>query len=126
MYRRDGTLFVSCYARGSIPKPTLARFHAHLELLGLDSVVEEIATDAGSMMRGTDKIDFIMRQLNASMRPVFWIDPAAIVRQHPLLPQSLGCDVAFCHRGRGEIETRALFFRPTATTQRAAGSLASV
>uniref|UniRef100_Q07TJ3 Uncharacterized protein n=1 Tax=Rhodopseudomonas palustris (strain BisA53) TaxID=316055 RepID=Q07TJ3_RHOP5 len=116
IYRRDGALFVSCYARGSIPEPTLARFCAHLELLGLDSVVEEIATDAGSMMRGTDKIDFITRQLNVSMRPVFWIDPAAIVRQLPLLPQSLGCDVAFCHRGRGEIETRALFFRPTATT----------
>ena len=113
MYRRDGTLFVSCYAPGSIPAPTLVRFHAHLELLGLDSVVEEIPTDSGAVTRGTDKIDFIIRQLKSSGRPVFWIDPQAIIRQHPMLPQSLGCDVAFLYRARGEIETRALFFRPT-------------
>jgi len=117
IYRPDGTLFVSCYARGSIPRQTLARFQSHLELLGLDSVVEEIATEPGAMMRGTDKIDFIIRQLNASGRPVFWIDPGAILRQLPVLPQSLGCDVAFLHRTRGEIETRALFFRPTAPAQ---------
>jgi hypothetical protein len=117
IYRPDGTLVVSCYARGSIPRPTLARFHAHLELLGLDSVVEETATEPGAPMRDTDKIDFIIRQLNASGRPVFWIDPAAILRQLPVLPQSLGCDVAFLHRARGEVETRALFFRPTAPAQ---------
>jgi hypothetical protein len=114
IYRRDDTLFVSCYARGTIPHSTLARFGAHLELLGLDNVVEEISTEVGATLRGTDKIDFIMRQLEADTRPVYWIDPAAILRQHPLLPQSLGCDVAFCRRRGGGIETRALFFRPTA------------
>jgi hypothetical protein len=114
VYRRDGTLFISCYARDSIPEPTLARFFAHLELLRLDSLVEEIAMDTGARMLATDKIDFIVRQLQSSGRPVFWVDPNAIVRQHPMLPQSLGCDVAFLHRSRCEIETRLLFLPPTA------------
>ncbi len=75
-------------------------------------MVERLPNEARS--RGTQKIDFILRQLDATDRPVFWLDPAAEIRRHPVLPQSLCCDVALHRRPCGEIDPGALFFRPTA------------
>lgn len=112
MYSKAGTLFLSSYRSGSIAEPQLMRFRSYVDLNGLDFVIERLPDEHRS--RGTAKIDFILRQLETAQRPVFWLDPAAEIRRHPVLPQSLGCDVALHRRRGGDIDPAALFFRPTA------------
>ncbi|HEY0329018.1 MAG TPA: hypothetical protein VGC77_07935 [Rhodopseudomonas sp.] len=111
MYSKTGTLFLSSYRSGSIPETRLQRFRSFIDLNGLDGVVERLPSQP--LSRGTQKIDFILRQLARADRPVFWVDPAAEIRRHPVLPQSLGCDFAVHRRRSGEIDPAAMFFAPT-------------
>lgn len=46
-------------------------------------------------------------------RPVFWIDPHARLKGHPLLPQALGCDFAVHRQANRAMTTGALFFCQT-------------
>jgi len=48
--------------------------------------------------------------------PVFWIDPHARLKGHPLLPQALGCDFAVHRQSNGAMTTGALFFHQTEST----------
>jgi hypothetical protein len=112
LYPRDGVLFLSSFAGVDRPQDA-ARRSADLTRLGLDGIVEHLASDAATKRPAPAKIAFIIEQWEQSHRPVFWIDPAAQLRQHPILPQSLGCDFAVHRRRSGEIDTAALFFHQT-------------
>jgi hypothetical protein len=68
-------------------------------------------------LRGSSKIDFIIRQWEQTGRPILWIAAGANVRQHPLLPQALGCDFAVHKKRSGEMDTGALFFHQTDTAR---------
>ncbi|ABD86433.1 hypothetical protein [Rhodopseudomonas palustris] len=111
MYSKAGTLLLSSYRNGSVPERQLMRFRGYIDLNGLDCVIERSPNEPRA--RGTHKIDFILRQLQAGDRPVFWIDTGAEIRRHPVLPQSLGCDFAVHRKRGGELDTAAMFFRPT-------------
>jgi hypothetical protein len=112
LYRKQDTLFVSTCARECLTEDKASRLTAALDRLGLDSLVEATAAD-GASAHGLAKIDFIVRQWEQTDRPIFWIAAEADVRQHPLLPQALGCDFAVHKRRSGEIDTGALFFHRT-------------
>jgi hypothetical protein len=113
LYRKEDTLFVSLFQRGFIFEVKAARLAADLERLGLDRVVEGPKPEFAFHTRGPRKIDFIIRQWERAHRPIFWIDPEAGVRQHPVLPQALGCDFAVHKHPSGEMETGAIFFHQT-------------
>lgn len=114
LYSRDAVLFISCHAEGAVADAIVTRFRQHSELHGLGCFSHAVPASMVATPRGTFKVDFIRQCLALSQRPVFWLDPTAVVRQHPVLPQSLSCDVAFHRRADGAIDPRALFFRPTA------------
>ena len=105
-------MFLSSYHGGDVSEIQLMRLSGLADLNGLDCVVERLPSETRS--RAAQKIDFILRQLNNGDRPVFWVDPTAEIRRHPVLPQSLGCDYAAHRRRNGEIDPAALFFAPTA------------
>lgn len=112
-YRKEETLFTSLFRSGFINGERAATLTMDLDRLGLDHVVEGPSQE---MLVGTSslpKIDFIIRQWERSNRPIFWIDPDARVRQHPLLPQSIGCDFAIHRHSSGEMETGVMFFHQT-------------
>jgi hypothetical protein len=112
-YHREDTLFVSLFQRGIIAEEKAAKLAADLERLRLDHVVEGSGSEIPIHASGLPKIDFIIRQWERANRPIFWIDPDARVRHHPLLPQSLGCDFAVHKRRSGQMETGAVFFHQT-------------
>lgn len=111
MYRKEETLFVSCY-NDSTEAYHAALLKHDLQRLGLDHVVlptPRSGPDGAPIARA----DFIRQQWEAACRPVFWLNPRTRVTAHPLLPQALGCDVAL-HRARsGAVTTGALFFHQT-------------
>lgn len=105
LYQKEDTQFVSSVS-SDIGERQLA---IDMKRLGLN-----LALDAPKdRPRGTDKIDFMIAQWEQTSRPIFWIDPAATVHQHPVLPQSLGCDFAVHKRRSGEMQPGALFFHQT-------------
>ncbi|NVN87228.1 MAG: hypothetical protein HXX15_14205 [Rhodopseudomonas sp.] len=112
-YRKEETLFTSLFRSGLINGERAATLTKDLDRLSLDHVVEGPSQE---MLAGTSslpKIDFIIRQWERSNLPIFWIDPDARVRQHPLLPQSIGCDFAIHRHSSGEMETGVMFFHQT-------------
>jgi len=113
LYRKEDTLFVSLFPRGFITEEKAAKLAADLKQLRLDHVVEGSSSEIPVHAGGLPKIDFIIHQWERANRPIFWIDPDARVRRHPLLPQSLGCDFAVHKRGSGRMETGAMFFHQT-------------
>ncbi|MFH1342041.1 MAG: hypothetical protein ABIL01_12690 [Pseudomonadota bacterium] len=113
LYTREDTLFVSLYQRGVISEEKAGKLAADLQKLRLDHIVEGSGSEILIHDSCLPKIDFIIRQWERSNRPIFWIDPDARVRRHPLLPQSLGCDFAVHKRLSGQMETGALFFHQT-------------
>ena len=112
-YRKEETWFTSLFRGGFINREKAAMLAMDLDRLGLDHLV---AGPSQEMLAGTNslsKIDFIIRQWEQSIRPVFWIDPDARVLRHPLLPQSIGCDFAVHRHASGEMETGVMFFHQT-------------
>ena len=113
LYRKEDALFVSLFQRGFIFEEKAARLVADLKRLGLDHVLDGPQPELPFHAGGPRKIDFIIRQWEQAHRPIFWIDPEARVLQHPILPQSLGCDFAVYKHPSGEMETGAVFFHQT-------------
>lgn len=113
LYSTEDTLFVSLHQRGFIAEEKAGKLAADLQRLRLDHIVEGSGSEISIHASGLPKIDFIIRQLERANRPIFWIDPDARVRHHPLLPQSLGCDFAVHKRPSGQMETGAVFFHQT-------------
>lgn len=110
IYRKEDTLFASCCTRELLTEDKASRWTTALDRLGLDSTVEVTAARRNG---GLSKIDFIIRQWEETGRPIFWIAAEANVRQHPLLPQAIGCDFAVHKRRSGELDTGALYFHQT-------------
>jgi len=113
LYRREDTLFVSSFERRFPIDERAAQLATALERLGLNRVIEGATTDITATASGVSKIGFIIRQWERANRPIFWIAPDANVCQHPLLPQSLGCDFAIHKKRSGAIDAGAVFFHQT-------------
>ena len=76
---------------------------------GLSHTVMGISQGCEITWQSSSKVDFIIEQWTNTCRPVFWIDPHARLKGHPLLPQALGCDFAV-HREveRGDDDRRVI------------------
>ncbi|MDB5654678.1 MAG: hypothetical protein JWQ94_2291 [Tardiphaga sp.] len=108
MYRKEDTLFVSSVGSvvdGAYP----GQLAMDMKRLNLDFALDLPGRRTG----GLAKVNFIIAQWEQTSRPVFWIDPGASVRQHPLLPQALQCDFAVHKSPSGEMQPGALFFQQT-------------
>jgi hypothetical protein len=113
VYRADGLLLASCGRGDAASGEHLARLRAEIGLFGFESSVEAMPDEWADEARSTWKIDFILQQLDRSDRPLLWIAPEVALKRRPILPQALGCDVAFHRRCDGTVDTRVMGFRPT-------------
>jgi hypothetical protein len=113
LYRKEDVLFVSSCGSGLAAREKASKLVADLDRLGLDGVVDAIAPGSPAAGRAPSQVDIIIRQWELTHRPIFWIGPEARVRQHPVLPQALGCDFAVHKRRSGEMQAGALFFHQT-------------
>jgi hypothetical protein len=113
VYRKEDTLFISSFRRASAEADHADRLVGDMQRLGLSHTVMGISPDIDIANASSPKVDFIIEQWTNACRPVFWIDPHARLKGHPLLPQALGCDFAFHRRANGAMTTGALFFHQT-------------
>ncbi|UPJ46381.1 hypothetical protein IVB30_23845 [Bradyrhizobium sp. 200] len=113
IYRKEDTLFISSFQRAGREADHADRLVGDLQRLGLNHTVMDISQEIGSARQNSPKVDFIVEQWTNTGRPVFWIDPHARLRGHPLLPQASGCDFAVHRQLNGAMTTGALFFRQT-------------
>ncbi|MGP9814348.1 hypothetical protein ACTZWT_22790 [Rhodopseudomonas sp. NSM] len=112
VYRREDTLFVSATPHDDADGATARGLMTDLSQLGLDAMVAPLAAPDAAAQRCA-RVDFILEQWGRAGRGVFWIDPAARVAAHPLLPQAAGCDFAVHRQPNGAMTTGALYFNQT-------------
>ena len=113
VYRKEDTLFISSFRRTSGEADHVDRLLADVQRLGLNHAVMDISQEIEIDGQGSPKVDFIIEQWTNACCPVFWIDPHARLKGHPLLPQALGCDFAVHRQSNGAMTTGALFFHQT-------------
>lgn len=113
VYRKEDTLFVSSFRQAAREVDHADRLVGDLQRLGLSHTVMGIPQGGEIAWQSSSKVDFIIEQWMNTCRPVFWIDPHARPKGHPLLPQALGCDFAVYRRSNGAMTTGALFFHQT-------------
>jgi len=116
VYPADGLVLASC-GDDDGADGNLARLRREIELFGLAAVVEPMPDDLSAGARATWTIDFILRQLEQSDRPLLWLAPEARLQRRPILPQALDCDVGFHRVWDGTIDPRVMCFRPTEPTR---------
>jgi hypothetical protein len=113
MYRKEDTLFISSFRRATREADHVEDLSGDLQRFGLHHTVMGISSEIGIAREGSPKVDFIIEQWTRACCPVFWIDPHARLKGHPLLPQALGCDFAVHRQSNGVMTTGALFFHQT-------------
>jgi hypothetical protein len=114
VYRKEDTLFISSFRRASGEADHADRLVGDMQRLGLSHAIMGISPPEVDIAGASSpKVDFIIEQWTNASRPVFWIDPHARLKGHPLLPQALGCDFAVHRRPNGAMTTGALFFHQT-------------
>ncbi|HVQ68287.1 MAG TPA: hypothetical protein VMT08_12385 [Bradyrhizobium sp.] len=113
IYRKEDTLFISSFREACHEADHADRLVGDLQRLGLSHTVMGISQEIEIARQSSPKVDFIIEQWTNACRPVFWIDPHARLKGHPLLPQALGCDFAVHRLPNGAMTTGALFFHQT-------------
>ena len=113
VYRKEDTLFISSFRRTGGEADPADRLIADMQRLGLNHAVMDISHEIDIDGQSSPKVDFIIEQWTNTCCPVFWIDPHARLKGHPLLPQALGCDFAVHRQSNGAMTTGALFFHQT-------------
>jgi hypothetical protein len=113
VYRKEDTLFISSFRAACHEVGHADRLVGDLRRLGLSHTVIGIAQGIEIAWQSSSKVDFIIEQWTNACRPVFWIDPYARLKGHPLLPQALECDFAVHRQPNGAMTTGALFFHQT-------------
>lgn len=113
VYRKEDTLFVSSFRQAAREVDHADRLVGDLQRLGLSHTVMGMWQGIEIAWQSSSKVDFIIEQWTNTCRPVFWIDPRARLKGHPLLPQALGCDFAVHRQSNGAMTTGALFFHQT-------------
>lgn len=103
---------VSCHPRGGDATAASALRHS-LERFDLDCHIEPIDTQLDDRVLCFEKAEFIVRMWNKYREPLLFVEAGAALREAPLLPSSLGCDVALHKWNRWEMSARTLYLGRT-------------
>ncbi|OAF02501.1 hypothetical protein AYJ54_26300 [Bradyrhizobium centrolobii] len=108
---------VSCYPRGSDATTSLA-LRQSLERLRLDGHIEAVETQFDDRILCFEKAEFMVRMWNKCREPLLFVEADATLREAPLLPSFLGCDVALHKWNRWEMSARTLYLGRTNRAER--------
>lgn len=108
---------VSCYPRGSDDGASLA-LKTSLERLRLDGHIEPIETQFDDRILCFEKAEFMVRMWNKYREPLLFVESGAALREPPLLPSFLGCDVALHKWNRWEMSARTLYLGRSEAAER--------
>lgn len=108
---------VSCHPRGGDEAAPL-RLRQSLERLRLDCHIEAIDTQLDDRLLCFETAEFMVRMWNKYREPLLFVDAGAILREAPLLPSFLGCDVALHKWNRWEMSARTLYLGRSAHAER--------
>ncbi|MCP3387303.1 hypothetical protein NLM27_00720 [Bradyrhizobium sp. CCGB12] len=108
---------VSCHPRGSDAAAPL-RLRQSVERLHLDCHIEPIETEFDDRILCFEKAEFMVRMWNRYREPLLFLEAGATLREAPLLPSFLGCDVALHKWNRWEMSARTLYLGRTAHAER--------
>ncbi|MBW7971213.1 hypothetical protein [Bradyrhizobium sp. BR 10289] len=103
---------VSCYPRGGDATAAFALRHL-VERFDLPCHIEPIDTELGDRLLCFEKAEFMLRMWNKYREPLLFVEAGAILRDAPLLPGFLGCDVALHKWNRWEMSGRTLYLGRT-------------
>lgn len=107
---------VSCYPRGGDATAAFALRHS-LERFDLACHIEPIDTQLDDRVLCFEKAEFMLRMWNKYREPLLFVEAGAILREAPLLPSFLGCDVALHKWNRWEMSARTLYVGRTARAE---------
>lgn len=107
---------VSCYPRGGDATAAAALRHS-LERLDLACHIEPIPTEFNDRILCFEKAEFMVRMWSKYREPLLYVETGAALREAPLLPSFLGCDVALHKWNRWEMSTRTLYLGRTHRTE---------
>jgi hypothetical protein len=99
---------ISCYPRDGDETAVLA-LRRSLEEFQLDSHIEPIAGEFGDRLLCFEKAEFILRMWHRYREPLLFLETGAVLREAPLLPSFLDCDVALHKWNRWEMSARTLY-----------------
>lgn len=103
---------VSCYPRGGDAAAAFALRHS-LERFDLACHIEPIDTQLSDRVLCFEKAEFMLRMWNKYREPLLFVEAGAVLREAPLLPSFLGCDVALHKWNRWEMSARTLYLGRT-------------
>ncbi|WP_027535246.1 hypothetical protein [Bradyrhizobium sp. WSM3983] len=103
---------VSCYPRGGDATAAFALRHS-LERFDLPCHIEPIDTQFSERLLCFEKTEFMLRMWNKYREPLLFVEAGAALREAPLLPSFLGCDVALHKWNRWEMSARTLYLGRT-------------
>ena len=103
---------VSCHPRGADETSSL-RLRQSIDRLRLDCHIEAIETQLSDRLLCFEKAEFMMRMWNKYREPLLFVEAGAVLREAPLLPSFLGCDVALHKWNRWEMSARTLYLGRT-------------
>ncbi|MGY8677646.1 hypothetical protein Q2941_07485 [Bradyrhizobium sp. UFLA05-153] len=107
---------ISYYPYGTDPDAIRA-LQRSLEAFELDSHIEPIAAEFGEEVLCFEKAEFIARMWSRYREPLLFVEAGAVLREAPLLPSSLGCDVALHKWNRWEMSAQTLYLGRTARAE---------
>lgn len=103
---------VCCYPRGGDATAAFALRHS-LERFDLACHIEPIDTQFSDRLLCFEKAEFMLRMWNEYREPLLFVEAGAVLREAPLLPSFLGCDVAIHKWNRWEMSARTLYLGRT-------------
>ncbi|WP_025037917.1 hypothetical protein [Bradyrhizobium sp. DOA9] len=104
---------VSCYPRGSGEATAALALRHSLERFDLACHIEPVEAQLGDRILCFEKAEFMMRMWNKYREPLLFVEAGAVLREAPLLPSFLGCDVALHKWNRWEMSGRTLYLGRT-------------
>jgi hypothetical protein len=108
---------VSCYPRGGDATAAFALRHS-LERFDLACHIEPIDTEFSDRLLCFEKAEFMLRMWNKYREPLLFVETGTVLREAPLLPSFLGCDVALHKWNRWEMSARTLYLGRTERAER--------
>jgi len=108
---------VSCYPRGGDAAAAFALRHS-LERFDLACHIEPVDTEFSDRLLCFEKVEFLLRMWNKYREPLLFVEAGAVLREAPLLPSFLGCDVALHKWNRWEMSARTLYLGRTDRAER--------
>ncbi|MDH6256623.1 hypothetical protein [Bradyrhizobium sp. BR13661] len=103
---------VSCYPRGGDATAAFALRHS-LERFDLACHIEPIDTQFSDRLLCFEKAEFLLRMWDKYREPLLFVEAGAVLREAPLLPSFLGCDIALHKWNRWEMSARTFYLGRT-------------